>query len=229
MPSRKPSEHKILRFRQELLKWAATHGREYPWRKTRDAYRILVAELMLRRTRSEQVASVYSRFVKRFPTLDSLAASPKTTVKRVLYPLGLEHRADQMASFAAEAMARYGRRLPASPVELRQIRGVGDYVANAVACFSASTPLPFVDVNVARVLGRVFGVPRAVDWRYADVRTRRALISIASRCVPTDDPRTYHYALLDFGATVCRPNPSCPECPMQRARICDYCRTARRR
>lgn len=224
MRHRKPSPRKIVRFREELLKWAAVHGRDYPWRRTRDVYRLLVAELMLRRTRSDQVAAVYRRFLGRFPTLQSLASARDREVKHLLYPLGLEHRADQMASFAAEARARYGRGLPSNPDELREIRGVGHYVANAVACFSTGEPVSFIDVNVARVLGRVFGLPNAVDWRYADSRTRRKLIETATRCVPERDPRTYHYALLDFGATVCRPTPACPDCPMHRVRICDYCR-----
>ena len=178
---------------------------------------------MLRRTRSDQVAPVYSRFVEKFPTLESLASASKSTVKRALYPLGLEHRADQMAGFAAEARAKYGEKLPAAPDQLQRIRGVGDYVARAVACFSRNAPLPFVDINVARVLGRVFGLEKAVDWRYADAGTRRALVRTASRCVPPDKPRTYHFALLDFGAIVCRPGPACPDCPMHRARICTYC------
>lgn len=228
MVSRTPTTRKIRRFREELFRWAAVHGRDYPWRHTRDVYRLLVAELMLRRTRSAQVVPIYSRFVETFPTLETLASAPRRTVKRALYSLGLEHRAEQMAAFAAEARAKYGGTLPSTPGELQRIQGVGDYVSKAVACFSSNAPLPFVDVNVARVLGRVFGLEKAVNWRYADVRTRKALVNIASRCVPSKQPGAYHYALLDFGALICRPTPSCPDCPMHRARICSHCRAKRK-
>ncbi len=227
MGRRAPTDRKIQQFRDQLLTWAAEHGRDFPWRHTRDPYRLLIAELMLRRTRSDQVARVYPEFLNRYPTLAQLAGAAWVEVKEILYPLGLEHRAEQVASFAAEAVENYGERLPSRPDELRRIRGVGHYVANAVACFAGDSSAPFVDVNVARVLGRVFGLAEAVDWRYADATARRQLVGIAGRCVSGADPRTYHYALLDFGALVCGPLPACPDCPMHRARICEHCRKNR--
>ncbi len=215
---------KAKRFRSLLMRWAERHGRDFPWRNTSDPFKTLIAEMMLQRTRSEQVAPVYEKFVERYPTVRALASAQEEEVKRVLRPLGLAFRAGMFISLARRVGKEYGGRVPTRAEDAVTLPGVGPYAACAVDVFLAKRRIPLIDANIARVLSRIFGLGGG-GWRYAKERERRVLYEAASVCLGRTNPRVYHYALLDFAAKVCTPRkPACPECPMHTVGICAYCR-----
>lgn len=211
-------------FRATLMRWARGHGRSFPWRETSDPYAALVAELMLQRTRSDQVVPVYRRFMTTFPTVLSLAGAPLDEVRGVLRPLGLAFRARLFGELARAVVRDHEGNVPVKAEDAVRLPGAGPYTATAVDVFLGRRRIPLIDANVARVIGRVFRAGRA-DWRHATAEERRVVVELAALCMGRSDPRAYHYALLDFAAKVCAPRkPACPDCPMHRVRICAYCK-----
>lgn len=205
-------------FRRILRVWSETRLRVYPWRGERDRYRVLLAELMLRRTRADQVVGVYEEALRRYPTMDDLAAADPDEVRGVLRPLGLAWRADDVVSLAREVAARYGGRVPGDVEDLKSLTGVGDYVANAVACFAGREPRGIVDTNVVRLIGRIFGLPTDPE-----ARRRKPVREAIDACLDRRHPQQYNYAILDFAAAVCTPSrPRCATCPFRTSGRCDY-------
>jgi A/G-specific adenine glycosylase len=218
---------KTRRFRSLLMRWARRHGRDFPWRRTSDPYRTIVAEIMLQRTRSNQVVPIYEQFMERFPTIAALASAPADDVARILRPLGLAFRAGMFTRLAREVIEKYGGSVPTRAEETIALPGAGPYVASAIDAFATKRRLPLIDANIARVLSRIFGLSGG-DWRYAKEEQRRVMYEAAALCLGKANPRAYHYAILDFAAEVCTPrSPACPECPMHRAGICVFCETLR--
>jgi A/G-specific adenine glycosylase len=200
------------RFRSDLLSWAANNTREFPWRDPeRTPYEVFVAEFFLTQTPAENVADVYPRFLKRFPSLASVAEVDTDALEETIRPLGFQRmRAEALAEIAADYES-----LPETPAELQTLPRVGPYVANATLCFALERPLPIVDRNVNRVYGRVFGE------RYPGSDGGRR--EFADRLLPDDgsDARRYNLGLLDFGAQVCTAqDPACTNCFA--SRYCKY-------
>jgi A/G-specific adenine glycosylase len=216
-----PSDANLTDFQQTLLRWWRDNARSYPWRRNRSPYATAIAEIMLRRTRAEQVVPVYERFLETYPTVEAAARAEPSRIRDVMYSLGLAWRADSMVEFLKQAHARFGNELPADVELLRTLPGVGDYVGAAIACFAGNEPVALIDTNVVRVLGRIFGV----DTR-GEARRRREMRELAARTVPQERPADYHYALLDFAARVCLARtPRCEVCPFREGARCDYYRT----
>jgi len=219
------SESDLQAFRHELLAWWALPGnsRPYPWRESdnRTPYRALIAEIMLRRTRADQVASTYRSFLLRYPTLRDALAAPEVDIRSALYPLGLVWRIDNVIELfrALRVSASEASDIPADYTELLQLPGVGDYVASAIMCFAGGdSTATLIDVNVTRVLGRIFGLPV-----HPEARRQKPMRDLAVRAVDRARTDAYHYAILDFAALVCvAGKPRCSDCPMGRARCCNY-------
>lgn len=177
-----------------------------------------MAELMLRRTRADQVARVYDAFLAKYPTLAAAASADSDDIRAMLYPLGLAWRAEGVIRFLRAAHERFGEDIPTDAASLRTLPGVGDYVSAAVQCFAGGAHSVLVDVNVVRVLGRYFGISTAGEARRA-----RPMIEMAARAADTVRCADYHYALLDFAAGVCIPKkPRCGQCPFSHGGNCDY-------
>jgi len=201
---------RIPAFRAALLAWFDVHARDFPWRRDRTPYRTAIAELMLRRTRAEQVAPVYQSFVSRYPSLSDAARADPADIQAILSPLGLRWRAQNAVDFIREASVRYGDEVPTDPESLQTLPGAGPYVASAVSCFASGGRDALIDANVVRVLGRVFGLPI-----HGEARRRKAMRDLARAAVDPQRPADYHYALLDLGATVCTARrPKCGGCPL---------------
>jgi A/G-specific adenine glycosylase len=207
--------------RARLLSWWDAGHRDLPWRYPQhaaDPYRVWVAEVMLQQTRVAVVVPYYRRFVRRFPTLRSLARAGDEEVLALWSGLGYYARARRLLAAARDALARHGG-LPASVDELRRLPGFGRYTAGAVASIAFAAPVPCVDGNAERVLGRLFHAARA---RREAARDRAW--ALASELVPRGRPGDFNQALMELGATVCVPRaPRCGECPF--AGVC----AARRR
>src|SRR5437762_2658109 len=148
-------------FTRKVLAWYARAGRDLPWRRTRDPYRVLVSEFMLQQTQVSRVAEYYPRFLERFPDLGTLSRAPARAVREAWDGLGYYARARNLHALAKCVAGRGDAdkgvaELPENPEELIKLPGIGRYTAGAVACFAYEKPVPAVDTNVRRVLLRVF-------------------------------------------------------------------------
>src|SRR5262245_3161335 len=133
---RPPAPTVVLRFQRELLRWYRSHGRDLPWRRTREPYRILVSEIMLQQTQVDRVIPKYRQFLRRYPTLRRLAGADVNEVRRLWYPLGYNVRPIRLHAIARESVARYGGRLPDEDSTLRSLPGIGRYTAGAILSFA---------------------------------------------------------------------------------------------
>ena len=206
-------------FRRKLARWFLRHGRDLPWRRTRDPYRILVSEVMLQQTQVSRVTAYYDRFLDRFPSLEALARAPAASVREAWEGLGYYRRAANLHRTAQAVVAEHGAALPATTEELRRLPGVGRYTAGAIASFAWERPEPAVDTNVARVLRRAFhsrGVPGAARlWATAQALQPRGGGPAAW---------TFNQAIMELGATLCTARVAhCGRCPVRRE-----CATGRR-
>lgn len=193
-------------FTRRLLAWFELHGRDLPWRKTRDPYRVLVSEFMLQQTQVSRVAEFYPRFLERFSSLDKLAGARPKAVREAWEGLGYYARARNL-----HQLARQVDEIPSDPAELVKLPGVGRYTAGAVASFAYEKPVPAVDTNVARVLARVFFGRRAAG-------NGQRLWSLAAALVPKDGKTAWRFnqAVMELGALVCvARRPKCPVCPVK--------------
>jgi len=198
-------------FRRALTIWARTNRRSFPWRQTRNPYRVLVAELMLRRTPPGQVLDVYREFLERWPSPRALARADAGDLRSLLAPLGLRWRTRNMIGIAHQ-LARLPQAAFHSAPALKCLPGVGDYVASAVQIMAFNRSETVIDTNVIRVLGRYWG--RRV---HPEARRERDFKRLAVECTPKRNVKGYTLALLDLGATVCTArHPRCIECPLRR-------------
>lgn len=201
-------------FRRRLAAWFRREGRDLPWRKTRDPYRILVSELMLQQTQVSRVLEYYARFLDRFPTLGHLAAAPPRRVMESWQGLGYYARARNLHALSRHVHATRDGLLPAEPAELCALPGVGAYTAGAVASFAFERRAALVDTNVARVLARVFA-PRLNPKRPRDLAR---LWAIAEAVLPRTGRAawTHNQALMELGALVCTARVKrCGQCPVR--------------
>lgn len=194
-------------FQKLLLEWYETEKRDLPWRKTRDPYRILVAEIMLQQTQVDRVIPKYHEFLEAFPDIAALAAAPTAEVIRRWASLGYNRRAVNLQAAAREALERFGGQLPEDPALLLSLKGIGRYTANAIATFAFEQQVPVVDTNVNRILARVAGRPEPLPEKEA--------WELAARSLPDGRAYPWNQALMDLGATVCTARaPACLICPV---------------
>jgi A/G-specific adenine glycosylase len=209
-------------FRRRLLAWFARHGRDLPWRRTRDPYAVLVSEFMLQQTQVSRVAEYYPRFLSRFSSVAVLARAKPGAVREAWDGLGYYARARNLHALA-KTVSGAGGRVPDKPEDLVKLPGVGRYTAGAVASFAYERPVPAVDTNVARVIRRVFVGERGL--RNGNGGSKR-IWEIAAALVPKNGKRAWKFnqAIMELGALVCTARtPKCPTCPVRA-----QCKTGRR-
>jgi A/G-specific adenine glycosylase len=205
-------------FKRRLLAWFRRHGRDLPWRQVRDPYQILVSEVMLQQTQVTRVVHFWPRFLRRFPTLADLASASPARVRESWAGLGYYRRADNLHRLARQVTRDHAGELPADPVLLRTLPGIGPYTAGAVAAFAWELPAPAIDTNVHRVLRRVFH-PRVRP----NARGLIKLTALAQSLLPRrgDDAWATSQALMELGALVCTARVMrCESCPVR-----SVCRT----
>lgn len=194
---------------RRLLAWYAESGRDLPWRRTREPYAVWVSEAMLQQTRVDAVIPYYLRFMRRFPTLEALAAAEVADVLKSWEGLGYYRRARMLRDGAARIVAM--GRWPESAEELREIPGIGLYTAGAVASIAFGERAPVVDGNIRRVWARLFGLE---DVHSAEAR--RELWALSGEAVLHGSPGEVNQALMELGARLCRPGaPGCADCPLR--------------
>lgn len=207
-----PNQDNIKRFRRQLLRWFGLHGRDYPWRRTRNPWRVLIAEMMLQRTKADQVERVYRDFFTKFKKPSDAANASSRTFRSTLLPLGLHWRIGNFRAVARVLAATPGERVPRTRNELRLLPGVGDYVAGAVSSVAFNQREWIVDANVVRVFRRFFGVSTSKEGR-----RDRHVIDMAITYSDCRVTRKANLAILDFAALVCLPQkPRCVSCPVRK-------------
>lgn len=198
------------RMQSTVARWYAGARRDLPWRNTHDPYAVLVSEVMLQQTQVDRVIPKYRAFLKRWPTVKGLARARRGEVLRLWSGLGYNRRAVNLHR-AAQVIARdFHGRVPSTVNALEQLPGLGHYTARAVATFAFRQREAFVDTNIRRILGRV-----VFSKHHPTVADDTTLLAVAEKLVPSRRPDLWHHALMDLGASVCRPVPDCAVCPLR--------------
>lgn len=195
------------------MAWYRASCRKLPWRGVEDPYAILVSEVMLQQTQVRTVIPYYERWMKRFPTLETLAEADEGEVLKAWEGLGYYRRARLLHAAAQMVTSEFGGRFPSDPETIASLPGVGPYTLAALASIAFGHAMPVVDGNVIRVLTRWFGI-RGVPSR---LPARREIAETARRLVPREAPGDFNQALMELGAMVCLPRrPCCLLCPVRR-------------
>ncbi len=216
MPPKSRADRKLQasEFRRRLLRWFRRHGRDLPWRRTRDPYHIVVSEFMLQQTQVSRVEAYYHRFLERYPSIEVLAAAPAAMVRESWEGLGYYRRAANLHRLAQAVVGEHGGVVPDDPAALVRLPGVGRYTAGAVACFAYQRATPAVDTNVARVLRRAF------HPRLREPAVLRHVWETAADIVPRQGRAAWSFnqAIMELGALVCTARLArCHECPVRTA------------
>ena len=192
-----------------LVAWYGRGHRDLPWRRTADPYRIWLSEIMLQQTRAAAAVPYYDRFLARFPTVEALAAAREPEVLALWSGLGYYARARNLRRAAREVAAR--GQFPRRYDELRELAGVGDYTAAAVASIAFGEPRAVVDGNVLRVVARMENDAGDIG----SAKTRGRFRAVAESWLDRRQPGVFNQALMELGATVCLPRrPLCSGCPL---------------
>jgi A/G-specific adenine glycosylase len=192
-------------FRKNILRWYNRHRRTLPWRATDDPYRIWLSEIMLQQTRVAAVIEHYHEFLRRFPTIQKLAAARQASVLAAWSGLGYYRRARMLHSAAKVIVREHGGKFSTTEKQLQALPGIGRYTAAAIASIAFGEPVAVVDGNVERVLQRVAGRRLASE----------ELWSAANHLLDTKRPGDFNQAVMELGAVVCTPRaPACLTCPV---------------
>ena len=216
-PSKYGSEIVFLRAMMDriadiLLDWYAREGRDLPWRRTRDPYRIWLSEVILQQTRVAQGMDYYLRFTERFPDVRALAAASEDEVLKLWQGLGYYSRARNLLAAARRIVETHGGVFPTAYADVRALPGVGDYTAAAICSIAYEEPCAALDGNVFRVLSRLYDLDTPIDTTSG----RRTFAALADSLIDRQRPGLYNQAIMDFGALCCLPaQPRCTECPLR--------------
>ena len=206
-----PDPLKISRFRMKLLQWFVQDGRLFPWRKSSTSkYQYIIAEILLQRTRAKTVADFFPDFIRDYPSWRRLNLASIGNLQHYLQPLGLWRRRATAIKILASEMVKRNGRFPKKRSEIEALPGIGQYIANAVLLFCHGEPQPLIDVNMARVLERVFGPRKLSDIRYDPYLQQLAICVVQCKA-----PAKMNWAILDLASVICKPrNPDCNTCPV---------------
>lgn len=200
-------------FSRLLLQWnTKSNTRQMPWKGEKDPYKIWLSEIILQQTRVEQGLSYYSRFIKVFPDINKLARASDEKVFKYWEGLGYYSRCRNLIVAARYVSRDLKGVFPSEYEEIIKLKGVGSYTASAIASFAYNLPYAVVDGNVFRVLARIFGIKKPID----STEGKKYFSALARELLDEAQPGLYNQAIMDFGATVCKPvSPLCSKCPFQ--------------
>lgn len=196
----------------DLLGWYAVHARALPWREGNgarpDPYRVWLSEIMLQQTKVATVNHYFNKFILLWPNVESLAEASQDEVLRAWAGLGYYARARNLHACAVQVAGRLGGRFPETESELLALPGIGPYTAAAIAAIAFGRPVAAVDGNVERVMSRLWAIDTPLPASRPEIR------QLAASLVPQSGAGDFAQALMDLGATICRPrNPDCAACP----------------
>ena len=197
---------------RKLIAWYKVHQRELPWRDIGDPYRIWLSEIILQQTQVVQGLSYYLKFIEHFPTVTDLADAPEDTVMRLWQGLGYYSRARNLHAAAKHVKEKHQGTFPATYEEIRELKGVGDYTAAAIASFAYGLPHAALDGNVYRVLSRLYNLHTPIN----SGNGKKEFQQLADELLDEKKAALHNSAMMEFGALWCRPqNPKCESCPVQ--------------
>jgi A/G-specific adenine glycosylase len=198
-------------FRRRLLRWWRENGASYPWRAYRDPWSILLTEILLRKTQAQKVSGLVEGVLQVIPSPVAGVHIREADLVELLRPFGMQRiKARDIRALASEIVQR--GQVPSSLQELKQLPGVGDYIANAVLCFAFRKRKPLLDVNVIRVFERYFGIASSRSRAHTD----QGLWRLAEQLLPRKNFREYNWAIFDLAKLLCRPSkPECEGCPLK--------------
>lgn len=205
--------HNLLlanKFSHILLKWNNEQNkRQMPWKGEKNAYKIWLSEIILQQTRVEQGLKYYEKFITAYPTISQLAAADEKEVFKLWEGLGYYSRCRNLIATAKHIAQNNKGIFPAGYNDILSLKGIGAYTAAAIASFAYNLPHAVVDGNVYRVLARVFGIDDAIDTTSG----KKKFAVLAQQLLPKKNAGQYNQAIMDFGATICKPMvPLCPTC-----------------
>lgn len=195
-----------------IVNWYQEHKRDLPWRNTRNPYLIWLSEVILQQTRVEQGLPYYLKFADKYPTVKKLAAAKDDDVMKLWQGLGYYNRAKNMLKTARIIVQDCNGIFPDSYNGLIELKGIGPYTAAAIASFAFDEPKAVVDGNVYRVLSRVFDINEPIN----STNGKKIFAELAQEIMDTQAPGLYNQAVMELGATVCKPaSPKCGECVLR--------------
>jgi A/G-specific adenine glycosylase len=196
-------------FGNAIKAWYLENKRDLPWRHVKDPYKIWLSEIILQQTQVVQGLSYYLKFIEHYPTVKHLAKAPEDEVLKLWQGLGYYSRARNLHTSAKQIVNEHKGHFPASFEEIKQLKGVGDYTAAAIASFAYDLPHAVVDGNVYRVLSRVFGIKTPIDTGKA----KKEFLELSEQLLDRKQPALYNQAIMEFGSQFCKPvNPDCGNC-----------------
>ncbi|MBX7158134.1 MAG: A/G-specific adenine glycosylase [Verrucomicrobiae bacterium] len=206
------SSREMAQFRKKILTWYKANQRDLPWRRTRDPYAIAVSEIMLQQTQVATVIPYFNRWLKQFPTWQTLARASEEKVLKMWEGLGYYQRARNLHAAAKHVVKQYGGQLPADWEAIYQLPGMGRYTAGAIASIAFSLKKPVLDGNVIRVLSRLMDLQEPVNERCVQDK----LWQWVEELVPWKEPGIFNQALMELGAMLCtKRSPACGLCPLR--------------
>jgi len=209
-------------IQKRLLSWYSEKGRKHLlWRKNASPYRVLVAEVLLRRTRVDQVVPVFREIIEKYPDLNTLANAKQSQLEMIISPIGLKSRAGVLINSAQQIVTEHKGEIPTRQEKLQNLLGIGPYISNSILVFGYGKRRAIVDGNISRIYSRIFNMGRMKDstrdkemWRFAE------------EMLPEEGFVEYNAALLDLGASLCtHRKPSCVQCFL--TDFCQYFKLAR--
>lgn len=199
-----------------LLAWYASRARKLPWREDPKPYRVWISEIMLQQTRVEAVRPFFEQFIKALPKVEDVAVCPEEQLLKLWEGLGYYNRVRNIQKAAVRIVKEYGGRLPADYEKLKELPGIGNYTAGAVASIAYDLPVPAVDGNVLRVYTRIMEDDSDILKQSVKTKVEKEFLKV----MPGSRSGTFNQALMELGAMICVPNgaPKCGVCP-----VAEYC------
>ena len=195
-----------------LINWYEENHRDLPWRNNPSPYEVWISEVILQQTRVNQGMDYYLRFTKKWPTVNDLAQASEEEVLKMWQGLGYYSRARNLHHCARQVVEEYGGQFPADFEKLKQLKGIGDYTAAAIASIAYNLPHAVVDGNVYRVLARLFDIDTPININEG----QKLFAQLADELLNRKQPGLHNQAVMEFGALHCTPkNPNCLLCPLQ--------------
>ena len=205
-------------FTKELLRWNKyDNDRVMPWKYEKDPYKIWISEIILQQTRVSQGLEYYNRFIKRFPTVLSIAIASEFEVFKLWEGLGYYTRCKNIIASAKYISEELNGKFPATYEDILKLKGIGSYTASAIASFAYNLPYAVLDGNVFRVLSRYFAITTPID----NPQGKNFYSKLAYELLDKKLPGVYNQSIMDFVATICKPLPLCDECPLKSR--CEAC------
>lgn len=197
-------------FSNTIIDWYKKNKRNFPWRKTKNPYKIWLSEIILQQTRVEQGLPYYTRFIQEYPTLEKLAEADEETILKLWQGLGYYSRARNMLETAKYICSNLNGKFPSKYKELIKLKGIGSYTAAAISSFAFNKPHAVVDGNVNRVLSRFSGIKTPID----SLKGKEQFLALAQKLLDKKNPDLFNQAIMEFGAIQCKiSNPLCSICP----------------